>query len=115
MGSEVTIADTGEFELIDRITADLDADPRVLVGPGDDAAVLAVTSGSVAVTCDVLVEGQHFRRDWSTAIDIGRKAAAASLADVDFEPLIPLYFKPGLLRCHSTGGLLVSRYDTPPL
>lgn len=82
MGSEVTIADTGEFELIDRITADLDADPRVLVGPGDDAAVLAVTSGSVAVTCDVLVEGQHFRRDWSTAIDIGRKAAAASLADV---------------------------------
>ena len=34
---------------------------------------------------------------------------------LDFEPLIPLYYKPGLLRCHSTGGLLPSRYDFPTL
>ncbi len=82
MGEVVTIRDTGEFGLIDRITADLPADERVLVGPGDDTAVLSFPTGVVAVTCDVLVEGRHFRRDWSTAIDVGRKAAAASLADI---------------------------------
>lgn len=82
MASETTLQDTGEFPLIDRITAGLPADERVLIGPGDDAALLAVPHGSVVVTCDVLIEGRHFRRDWSTAIDIGRKAAAASLSDV---------------------------------
>lgn len=82
MGSETTLQDTGEFPLIERITAGLADDDRVLVGPGDDAALLATPGGSVVATCDVLVEGQHFRRDWSTAIDIGRKAAAASLADI---------------------------------
>lgn len=82
MGAETTLHDVGEFPLIARITTGLPPDERVLLGPGDDAAVLTAASGSVVVTCDVLVEGQHFRRDWSTAIDVGRKAAAASLADV---------------------------------
>ncbi len=77
-----TLADVGEFGLIARITDGLDLPESVLVGPGDDAAVLAVPDGRVVVTCDVLVEGTHFRRDWSTPIDVGRKAAAASLADV---------------------------------
>ncbi len=54
----------------------------VLVGPGDDTAVVTAPDGRVAITCDLLVEGRHFRRDWSTPIDIGRRAAAASLADV---------------------------------
>lgn len=82
MASDGTLHETGEFGLIDRITAGSVMDERVLVGPGDDCAVVAVRSGEVLVTCDVLVEGQHFRRDWSTAVDIGRRAAAASLADI---------------------------------
>lgn len=82
MSTEGSIAESGEFGLIARLTSGLSEDPRVQVGPGDDTAIVLVGSGSVAVTCDVLVEGRHFRRDWSTAIDIGRKAAAASLADV---------------------------------
>ncbi|MFM8895099.1 MAG: AIR synthase related protein, partial [Actinomycetales bacterium] len=74
----------GEFGLIDRITESLTdlQDPRILVGPGDDAAVLAIGAGRAAVTVDVLVEGRHFRLDWSTAEQIGAKAAAASLADL---------------------------------
>ena len=77
-----TLQDLGEFGLIDRITAGVSDGGAVLVGPGDDTAVVAAPDGRVAVTCDVLVEGRHFRRDWSTPIDVGRRAAAASLADV---------------------------------
>jgi len=77
-----TLADLGEFGLIDRITGGLPDHPLVIVGPGDDAAIVKTESGSVVISTDVMVEGRHFRKDWSTPIDIGRKAAAASLADV---------------------------------
>jgi thiamine-monophosphate kinase len=78
-----TLQDVGEFALIDRIIDPGDSGaPFVLVGPGDDTAVVLAPDGRVVITCDMLVEGRHFRRDWSTAIDVGRKAAAASLADV---------------------------------
>ena len=80
--SEPTARDVGEFGLIAAVTARLPQSDQVLVGPGDDAAVLAVAGGRMVATTDVLVEGVHFRREWSTAYDVGRKAAAANLADV---------------------------------
>ncbi len=52
------------------------------VGIGDDAAVVGAPSGSVVAAVDLLLEGRHFRRDWSSAYDIGVKAAARSLADI---------------------------------
>lgn len=76
----------GEFGLIARIVGDTAAaDPggaAAIVGPGDDTALVAAPDGRVAATCDMLVEGRHFRRDWSTPVDVGRRAAAASLADI---------------------------------
>jgi thiamine-monophosphate kinase len=43
--------------------------------------VLATPDGRVVATTDFLLEGRHFRRDWSSAADVGHKAAARSLAD----------------------------------
>ncbi|GAA4136963.1 thiamine-phosphate kinase [Actinomadura keratinilytica] len=77
-----TIGDLGEFGLIARLTGGLPLGPDVALGPGDDAAVVAAPDGRVVATCDLLVEDRHFRRDWSSPYDIGRKAAAQNLADV---------------------------------
>ena len=52
------------------------------VGIGDDAAVVRAPDGRVVATMDLLVEGRHFRRDWSGPFDIGCKAGAQNLADV---------------------------------
>ena len=79
---DATARDVGEFGLIARVVDRLTTSPSVLVGPGDDAAVVLAPDGRVVATTDVLVEDVHFRLDWSTAYDIGRKAAAANLADV---------------------------------
>ena len=77
-----TLAALGEFGLIKALAAALPPGRRTLVGIGDDAAVLAVPDGRVVATTDFLLEGRHFRRDWSAAADVGHKAAARSLADL---------------------------------
>lgn len=80
--SNDSVGDIGEFALIDAVVANLPQHSGVQVGPGDDAAVIAAPDGRVVISTDMLVERQHFRRDWSSAHDIGRKAAAQNLADV---------------------------------
>ncbi|MFI7487707.1 thiamine-phosphate kinase [Micromonospora echinaurantiaca] len=78
----MSVAGVGEFGLIDRVTARLSYGPTVLLGPGDDGALVAAPDARVVASTDVLVEGRHFRRDWSGARDVGHRAAAANLADV---------------------------------
>jgi len=55
---------------------------NALVGPGDDAAVIAAADGRVVATVDTLVHGPDFRLAWSSAYDLGYKSAAVNLADV---------------------------------
>ena len=77
------LADVGEFALIDQLVAHFAQGEQVLVGPGDDAAVLRVRSGHVVVSSDLMVEGRHFRRDWCSGADVGHRAAAQNLSDVN--------------------------------
>lgn len=77
-----TLTRVGEFGLIDRLTRRLPIHDDCLLGPGDDAAVVAAPDRRVVACTDVLVEGRHFRRDWSSATDVGHRAAAANLADI---------------------------------
>lgn len=79
-----TVAELGEFALIKAIGERLRSENQsnIIVGLGDDSAVTA-TDGKPLVSCvDVLVQGVHFRTDWSSATEIGRKSVAANLADV---------------------------------
>ena len=78
-----TLADTGEFELIDSFTELFPQGEHVLVGPGDDAAVLRVRTGHVVVSTDLMVEGRHFRQDWASAADVGHRAAAQNISDIN--------------------------------
>lgn len=78
-----SLAGLGEFAVIDRLVAGREQPAAVAVGPGDDAAVLAVADGRTVVSTDMLVEGRHFRLDWSAPHDVGRKAIAQNAADIE--------------------------------
>src|SRR3954469_13967610 len=80
---EQTLADIGEFALIGELTKRFTQGEHVLVGPGDDAALLRIRNGHVVVSTDLLVEGRHFRRDWASAADVGHRAAAQNLSDIN--------------------------------
>lgn len=72
----------GEFELLAKLRERLPpAGPRLRVGSGDDAAV-TVPGGATATSVDALVDGVHFRREWSSPMQIGAKALAAALSDL---------------------------------
>lgn len=80
---DATLADAGEFPLIAAFQQIFAQGEHVLIGPGDDAAVLRVKTGHVVVSTDLMVENRHFRRDWASAYDVGCRAAAQNLSDVN--------------------------------
>lgn len=83
-----TVAEVGERDILARLRAGAQqrrpqapaADP-VVVGPGDDAATLTVRPDLV-VSTDTVVQDRHFRLEWSSPYDVGRRATVQAAADV---------------------------------
>ena len=73
----------GEFELIERLERWLDGPGgSVVVGTGDDGAVIDSGGDHVVVAVDTMVEGRHFDRSLSTFEDVGWKAVAVNVSDL---------------------------------
>jgi thiamine-monophosphate kinase len=81
-GSAETLGTLGESAVLARIFPRLPNAAVAIVGPGDDAAVLAAPDGRYVVTTDTMVHGPDFRLAWSTPFELGWKAAATNLSDV---------------------------------
>jgi thiamine-monophosphate kinase len=79
----------GESAALARIFPRLPASTAQLLGPGDDAAVLAAADGRFVVTTDMMIHGPDFRLAWSSAHDLGWKAAASNLADIAAMGAVP--------------------------
>jgi thiamine-monophosphate kinase len=84
----LTVGELSEGELLDRILPRLAGGPPALLGPGDDAAVLAADDGRVVVSTDTQTQDSDFRLVWPngyrhTGRDVGWKAAAQNLSDIN--------------------------------
>jgi thiamine-monophosphate kinase len=84
-----TLASVGEGAVLARIFPRLPAARAQLLGPGDDAAVIAAPDGRYVVTTDMMIHGPDFRLAWSSPHDLGWKAAASNLADVAAMGAVP--------------------------
>lgn len=91
-----TVAGLGEFGLVRAVTESRKHPASTLLGPGDDAAVIAAPDRRVVASTDMLVQGVHFRLDWSTPAQVGRKAVAVNLADVAAMGAVPTTVLVGL-------------------
>lgn len=77
------LAQLGEFGLIGRLRQLVGTDPAGTLGIGDDCAAWSIPAGQeLLVTSDLLLEGTHFRRDWTDLQSLGRKAVAVNLSDI---------------------------------
>jgi thiamine-monophosphate kinase len=91
-GSRTTVAELSEADLLARIFPRLRLaaghSAATLLGPGDDAAVVAAADGRTVISIDTQVEDQDFRLTWpngyrTTGYDVGWKAAAQNLSDIN--------------------------------
>ncbi|MEO6943727.1 MAG: thiamine-phosphate kinase [Lacisediminihabitans sp.] len=84
-----TLGVIGESATLQRIFPRLPASASALLGPGDDAAVMAAPDGRFVITTDMMIHGPDFRLAWSSPHDLGWKAAVSNLADVAAMGAIP--------------------------
>lgn len=80
----------GEFKLIEKITRKI-TDENVIVGVGDDTAIIRSNGRFLLLTTDMLCEGDHFSLDYFTPRQIGIKAMVSNQSDIAAMGGIPLY------------------------
>lgn len=83
-----TVAELSEGELLARIFPRLHHSSSVLLGPGDDAAIVAAPDGRTLISIDTQTQDQDFRLEWNngyrtTGYDVGWKSAAQNLSDIN--------------------------------
>ena len=79
------LRDVGEHPWLRSLLRELSrggGDARVIVGPGDDAAVVRAGRRPIVLTTDTLVEGRHFRAGWWSPAALGRRAFGVNASDV---------------------------------
>ena len=94
-GESPTLEQLGEFAVIDRLVRGRRQPAVVALGPGDDAAVVSAGDGRTVLSTDMLVQDRHFRLDWSTPHEVGRKAIAQNAADIEAMGARPTAFVVG--------------------
>ena len=94
-GESPTLRQLGEFAVIDRLVRGRRQPDAIVHGPGDDAAIVTARDGRVVMSTDMLVAERHFRLDWSTPHDVGRKAIAQNAADIEAMGARPTAFVVG--------------------
>jgi thiamine-monophosphate kinase len=105
------VAAIGERALLRHLARRIPLGPGVRIGPGDDAAVVE-TGALTVITTDAMVEGVHFRREWSPPELIGRKALSVNLSDVAAMAALPRYATVSLcLTPQTTLGFVDALYD----
>jgi len=92
MSNEPRVCDIGEFGLLGRIREILGYHSQeILIGIGDDAAVIQPRTQPVVLSTDAMVEGIHFRKSWTSASDLAYKAMASNLSDLAAKCAEPAY------------------------
>jgi len=91
-----TLADIGEFGLIDRIDALVQKAgmslPEGILGIGDDCAVFQPRAGyEILLTCDVMVEGRHYLPRFISPLELGRRAMSLNISDIGAMGGTPCY------------------------
>jgi thiamine-monophosphate kinase len=110
-GRDTPISAIGERALLRHLAQRIPLGPGVRIGPGDDAAVVE-TGALTVITTDSMVEGVHFRREWSPPELIGRKALSVNVSDVAAMAAAARYATVSLcLTPQTTLGFVDALYD----
>jgi thiamine-monophosphate kinase len=102
MSEEQTLGEIGESAALARIIPLLPAASSIVLGPGDDSAILNTPDSRVVISSDMMIEGPDFRWDWSSPEQVGWKAIASNAADIAAMGATPTAFQISVAAPEST-------------
>ena len=79
---DLTLGEIGENAALGWVLPLLPTGDSVVLGPGDDSALVSLPESQVLISTDMMMQGPDFRFDWSRPADVGFKAIASNAADI---------------------------------